>query len=59
MTEKSLELLQSHDLDLPSFFALWEAELARQLDQIACESELRWLRAQLLIGTSFSSIEQP
>lgn len=59
VTEKSLELLQSHDLDLPSFFALWEAELARQLDQIACESELRWLRAQLLIGTSFSSIEQP
>lgn len=59
VTLKSFELLENNVLDLPSFFATWEAELARQLDQIACESELRWLRAQLLLGTSFSSIEQP
>jgi hypothetical protein len=45
-------LYQQQLLDMPTFYALWQAELEGQLELLECEADIRWLRAQILLGVS-------
>lgn len=56
---RAFDLYTRQLLDLPTFLALWQNDLEGALELIACEADIRRLRAQLLIGSTPPNTPKP
>jgi outer membrane protein TolC len=50
LTSNAVQLIEEGLLDMPTFYALWQAELEGHLELLSCQEDILWLRAQLMLG---------
>lgn len=50
LTANAVRLIEEGLIDMPTFYALWQAELEGHLELLACQEDILWLRAQLLLA---------
>ena len=57
LTSNAVQLIEEGLLDMPTFYALWQAELEGHLELLSCQEDILWLRAQLLLGAPTLNIQ--